>query len=171
MGEIPMSVLVTYFSQTGNTKKVAEAIYGEIAEAKEIKELAAVENLEAHDLSFIGFPIMAFGAAKPAKEFLAAHAAGKKVALFITHASPEDSAPLEEWLAACKEAAADADLVGLFNCQGELAESIADLLANSDDPQIRAFSEGRSETVGQPDETRLEKARVFAREIMEKVGG
>ena len=171
MGRIPMSVLVAYFSQTGNTKKVAEAIYGEIAGTREIKELAAVENLEAHDLSFIGFPIMAFGPAKPAKEFLAAHAAGKKVALFITHASPEDAEPLEEWLAACREAASDADLVGVFNCQGELAESIAALLANSDDPQIRAFSEGRSETVGQPDETRLEKARAFAREIIEKAEG
>ena len=171
MGKIPMSVLVAYFSQTGNTKKVAEAIYGEIAGSKEIKDLAAVENLEAHELSFIGFPIQAFGAAKPAKEFLAAHGAGKKVALFITHASPEDAEPLEEWLAACREAAADADLVGVFNCQGELAESIADLLANSDDPQIRAFSEGQPETVGQPDETRLEKARVFAREIMEKAKG
>jgi len=166
-----MNVLVAYFSQTGNTKKVAEAIYEEIAGTKEIKELAAVEDREAHDLSFIGFPIMAFGAAKPAKDFLAAHAAGKKLALFITHASPEDSEALEGWLAACKEAAADADLVGVFNCQGELAESIATLLANSDDPQIRAFSEGRSETVGQPDETRLEKARAFARETIEKVKG
>lgn len=166
-----MKVLVTYYTQTGNTRKVAEAIYGEIAEAKEIKELAAVESLEAHDLSFIGFPIMAFGAAKPAKDFLAAHAAGRKVALFITHASPEDSEHLEQWLAACKEAAADSELVGVFNCQGELAESIAGLLANSDDPQMRAFADGRSETLGQPDEARLEKARAFAREIMEKVRG
>jgi flavodoxin len=166
-----MSVLVAYFSETGNTKKVAEAIYGEIEGAKEIKELAAVENLEAYDFSFIGFPIQAFGPAKPAKEFLEAHGAGKQVALFITHASPEDAEPLEEWLAACKAAAADTKLVGVFNCQGELAQAIADLLANAEDPQIRAFSEGRSETVGQPDETRLEKARGFAREIMEKVKG
>jgi flavodoxin len=166
-----MNVLVAYFTQTGNTRKVAEAIHEEMAEPKEIKELAAVESLEAHDLSFIGFPIMAFGPAKPAKEFLAAHAAGKKVALFITHASPEDSEPLEEWLAACKEAAADADLVGVFNCRGELAESIAELLAQSDDPQMRAFADGRSETLGQPDEARLEKARAFAREIIEKLKG
>jgi flavodoxin len=166
-----MNVLVTYFTQTGNTKKVAEAIYDEISEAKEIRELAAVENLEGRDLSFVGFPIMAFGPAKPAKEFLAAHAAGKRVALFITHASPEDSEPLEEWLAACREVAAETDLVGVFNCQGELAESIADLLANNEDPQIRAFAEGRSQTVGQPDEARLEKARGFAREIIAKVKG
>ncbi len=114
---------------------------------------------------------MAFGPAKPAKEFLAAHAAGKQVALFITHASPEDSEPLQEWLAACKEAASDTDLVGVFNCQGELAESIADLLAKSDDPQIRAFADGRSQTLGQPDEARLEKARAFARDIVAKLKG
>jgi len=166
-----MRVLVTYFTQTGNTKKIAEAIYGAIAETKEIKELAAVESLESHDLSFIGFPIMAFGPAKPAREFLEAHAAGRQVALFITHASPEDSERLAEWLAACRQAAASTKLVGVFHCQGELAESIAGLLAQSDDPEIRAFADGRSQTLGQPDEARLEKARVFAREIVEKVKG
>jgi flavodoxin len=164
-----MNVLVAYYTQTGNTKKVAEAIYEEIAETKEIKEIGAVESLEARDLSFIGFPIMAFGPAKPAKQFLEAHAAGKRVALFITHASPEDSELLGEWLGACRQAAAGADLVGVFNCQGELAESIAGLLAQSDDPQLRAFADGRSETLGQPDEARLERARAFAREMIEKV--
>jgi flavodoxin len=166
-----MNVLVTYFTQTGNTKKVAEAIFGEIAESKEIKPIEEVESLQSCDLTFIGFPIQAFGPARVAKEFLDTHAAGKRVALFVTHASPEDGEPLEEWLTACKEAAADADLVGLFNCQGELAQSIADLLAGSEDPQIRAFSEGQPETVGQPDESRIEKARAFARKIMDEVTG
>jgi len=164
-----MHVLVTYFTQTGNTKKVAEAVFGEISEDKEIKPIEEVESLQGCDLAFVGFPIQAFGPAKVAKEFLEAHAAGKRVALFITHASSEDGEPLEEWLTACKKAAAEADLVGMFNCQGELAQSIADLLAGSDDPQIRAFSESQSETVGQPDESRLEKARAFARKIMDEV--
>jgi flavodoxin len=166
-----MKVLVAYFTQTGNTKKVAEAICVEIAEDKEIKELADVESLEAYDLAFIGLPIMAFGPAKPGKDFLETHAAGKRVALFITHASPEASEPLPEWLAKCREAAAGTDLVGTFNCQGELSQAVADMLMKSDDPQIRSFAEARSETLGQPDETRLEKARAFAREIIEKVKG
>jgi flavodoxin len=166
-----MNVLVAYFSQTGNTRKVAEAIYEAITEAKEIKELAAVESLEAHDLAFIGLPILGFGPAEEAKEFLAAHAAGKRVALFITHASPEDSEPLQEWLAKCKEAAADSNLVGMFDCQGELSKAVAELLAKSEDPELRAFAEARSETLGQPDEARLEKARAFAREIIEKGKG
>ena len=93
------------------------------------------------------------------------------MALFITHASPEDSEVLPEWLDKCKEAAAGTELVGTFNCQGELSAQIADLLSASDDPELRSFAEARSETLGQPDETRLEKARAFAREMVEKAKG
>jgi flavodoxin len=164
-----MRVLVAYFSQTGNTKKVAEAIYGEIPDDKQIKQLAEVESLEAYDLALIGFPIMAFGPAKPGKDFLEAHAAGKQVALFTTHASPEDHEALPEWLAKCEQAAAGSDLLGSFNCQGELSQAVADLLMKSDDPELRSFAEARAETLGQPDETRLDRARAFAREMLEKV--
>jgi len=166
-----MQALVAYFSQTGNTKKVAEAIFGELGEDAEIKALADVEDLDAYDLSFIGFPIIGFGPAKEGKSFLADHAAGKRVALFTTHASPEDSEPLREWLARCEEAASGAELVGIFDCQGELAEQIAGLLSESADPELRAFAEARSETIGQPDATSLDKARAFAREIMDAVKG
>jgi hypothetical protein len=61
--------------------------------------------------------------------------------------------------------------VGIFNCQGELSKPIAELLAKSEDPQPRSFAEARSETLGQPDEVHLEKARAFAREMLEKVKG
>jgi len=166
-----MRTLVAYFTQTGKTELVAEAIYGEVSGDKEIKTLADVDSLEAYDLAFVGFPIMAFGPADAGKDFLENQAAGKPVALFITHASPEDSEVLPEWLDKCKEAAAGTELVGTFNCQGELSAQIADLLSASDDPKLRAFAEARSETLGQPDDARLEKARVFAREIMEKVKG
>lgn len=163
-----MRTLVAYFTQTGNTERVAEAIYGELSGDKEIEKLEAVESLEGYDLAFIGFPIMAFGPADAAKDFLASRAAGKRVALFITHASPEDHDALPEWLDKCEQAAAGTELVGTFNCQGELSQQIADLLAASDDPQLREFAEARSQTLGQPDEARLERARAFAREIAEK---
>jgi hypothetical protein len=42
-------------------------------------------------------------------------------------------------------------------------------LMKSDDPQLRSFAEARSETLGQPDEGRLDRARAFARETFEKV--
>jgi flavodoxin len=132
--DVRLRTLVAYFTQTGNTERVAEVIYEELSGDKEIGKIPDVGSLEGYDLAFVGFPIMAFGPADAAKDFLASQAAGKRVALFVTHASPEDHDALPEWL----------------------------------DPQLREFAEARSETVGQPDETRLEKARAFAREMVEK---
>lgn len=165
-----MKTLVAYFSQTGKTKMVAEAIYGVIGGEKEIKPLDEVESLNPYDLSFIGFPIIAFGPAPQAKDFLEKHAAGKKVALFVTHAAPEGEAGLDEWLAKCREAASGADLLGMFDCMGELSEQIAEHLLKSDDPMFRSFGERRPETLGQPDERRLQRARDFARSIMSEAG-
>ncbi|NPV58706.1 MAG: flavodoxin [Actinobacteria bacterium] len=164
-----MKVLVAYFSQTGKTKSVAEAIFESIDGEKELKKLDEVDSLEGYDLSFIGFPIIAFGPAKEGKEFLEQKAAGKKVALFITHAAPEDQEGVEAWLDKCREAASSAELVGFFHCQGELSEAIANALLKSDNPMMRSFGERRSETIGQPDETRLQRAREFAREVMDKL--
>ena len=164
-----MKVLVACLSQTGKTKLVADAIYENIDADKELKQLSEVESLEGYDLSFIGFPIIAFGPAKEGKDFLEQHAAGKKVALFITHAAPEDQDDVGEWLDKCKEAAASADLVGFFDCQGELSEAIAEALMKSDNPMMQSFGERRPETIGQPDETRLQRARDFARETMGKL--
>jgi len=135
-----MKVLVAYMSQTGNTKKIAEAIFGEIQAKKDIKELKNVATLEGYDFVFVGFPMHYGGPAKPAKNFLEKHVQGKKIALFVTHATREDSKALQKWLAKCKKAATGADLVGFFNCQGKL------------------------------DATRLDRARGFAKEIMGKIG-
>lgn len=166
-----MKTLVAYFSQTGKTRMVAEAIYESIEGEKELKELGEVESLEDYDLSFIGFPIIAFGPAKEGREFLERKAAGKKVALFVTHAAPEGQEGIDAWLDKCRAAAASADLVGFFDCQGELSEAIAAALLKSDDPMLRSFGERRPETIGQPDETRLQRARVFAREVMDRIEG
>jgi len=163
-----MKTLVTYFSQTGKTKLVAEAVYEAVEGEKDLRPMEGVASLEGYDLVFVGFPVIAFGPAPQAKEFLKKHGAGKKVALFITHAAPEGDEKLMEWLAKCREAAAGADLLGMFDCQGELSEQIADLLLKSDDPLLKAFGERRGETIGQPDESRLQKARLFAAEIMGK---
>ncbi len=164
-----MKVLVTYMSQTGNTKKVAEAIFQEIKGKKEIKPMQEVVSLAGYDLAFVGFPIQASGPAGDAKGFLEQHVKGKNVALFTTHAAPEDKPELKEWLDGCKAAAAGANLLGVFNCRGEMSQALTDFMLNSGDPGLVERGKKRSETLGQPDAMRLKKARNFAREIMKKV--
>jgi flavodoxin len=134
-----MKVLVVYYSQTGNTKKIAQAIFEEIRTEKCLKELREVRNLEGYELAFVGFPIHYGGPAKQAKSFLEKHSQGKKIAMFVTHATHEKSKALRKWLTKCKSAATDAELLGLFNCQGKL------------------------------DATRLNRARSFAKRIMKKI--
>ena len=163
-----MKVIVAYMSQTGNTKKVAEAIFQEIKGKKEIKPLDEVGSLAGYDLAFIGFPIQGYGPAGEGKSFLEQRTKGKNIALFITHASPEDNPEVREWLERCQAAAAGANILGIFDCQGELSQAIADFMLNSGDPSLVADAKKRSTTVGQPDAARLKKARTFAKEIMKK---
>ena len=163
-----MKVLVAYQSVSGNTRKVAEAIFKEIKADKELKELNAVKDLKGYDLSFIGFPIHAYGPANEAKDFIEKHVTGKDIALFITHASTEDEPQVQSWLATCKIAASSANILGLFHCRGELAQNVADMMIGSKDPQLAAWADRRKETLGQPDRGRLKKARKFAKEIMGK---
>jgi flavodoxin len=162
-----MKVLVTYQSLTGNTKKVAEAVFEAIGDQREMKELSQATTLEGYDLGFVGFPIMGFGPSQEVKSFLANQAAGKNVALFITHASPEDSEPLKGWLQACKDSAANTNLKSMFHCQGEMSEQIAELMVKSGDAQAAEWGKDRAATMGQPDAARLQQARDWARKLAE----
>jgi len=106
---------VTYVSQTGNTKKAAEAIFDEIQGDKDIKELSELNSLDGYDLCFVGFPIIAFGPNPTVKEFLEKSAAGKKLAMFVTHGAHEDQEDLPPWLEKYREAAVGADIIAFFN--------------------------------------------------------
>ncbi len=164
-----MKVIIVYTSLSGNTRKIAEAMFREIQEEKEIKEFNQVDNLEGYDLVFFGFPMHGFGAPEEAKSFLEKHCQGKKVVLFVTHGAPEHSGELQPWLNKCKEAATGANVVDMFNCQGELAQYVIDELLKNEDPRIRSYGEHGPSTRGQPDATRIERARVFAREIIKRI--
>ncbi len=165
-----MKVLVAYMSKTGNTKKVAEAIYGEISAEKEIKPMDDVKSTDGYALSFLGFPIHGAGLDKKASEFLQKHCiSGRKVALFITHCAPEEAQELQAWLDKFRQAASGADVAGMFDCQGELNKIVKRFMSIYPNAQIREWAK-KDNSKGQPDQSRLEKARVFARNVMEKAG-
>jgi flavodoxin len=164
-----MKVLVTYISQTGNTKKVAQAIFEGLQEPKDIMELNRVTNLDGYDLVFVGFPIIAYKAAPDAVNFLDKYAAGKNVALFITHSAPENMPVVTAWIESCKAAAGKANLKGVFNCQGELGEQIANYMSQSSNPQLAAWAKQRPATIGQPDASRLNQAKAWGQQIVKSI--
>ena len=161
-----MKVLVAYMSQTGNTKKVAEAIYGVLPEPKEIKPVKDVATLEGYDLAFLGFPCHASGPEKQVKTFLGKHVKDRTIALFITHMAPEEAPPLKEWIQNFRDAAVGANIVGIFDCQGEVRGLMKTIVRFHRDPNVR---ESIQTSQGKPDAVRLERARTFANEMMNKV--
>ena len=163
-----MKVLVTYMSSTGNTKKVAEAIYSGIDCEKEIRPIKEVQDIGAYDLSFLGFPTHGQGPDKKTKEALARLCTnGRNVALFVTHAAPEDAPELPQSIAKFKGAAAGANIVGVFDCQGELAKGVKVIMRISPNKQLRTWAK-IDNSQGQPNQARLEKAQAFAKETLSR---
>jgi flavodoxin len=82
-----MKILVTYFTQTGNTEKVARAIYGAIGAQKEILPVEKVKDPSGYDIIICGFPVHAHSVPLPVEHFIKQIPSGKKIALFATHGS------------------------------------------------------------------------------------
>ncbi|MFH0803375.1 MAG: flavodoxin family protein [bacterium] len=167
-----MKILVAYVSWTGNTRKIAEAIFQELPGKKELKQFNEIQSLEDCDFTFVGFPIHGFGhPADEAGDFLERYCKGKKTAIFITHSAPVDSPYIPDWLENCREAAKGVQLIGICDFQGQISLAQVDATLQSPDPM--AFELARNvvhSSLGKPDEEQFERARAFAREIVQKVG-
>lgn len=161
-----MKVLVTYHSDTGNTKKVAQSIYEAIEEPKQLSTYDQIEDVNGFDLIFVGFPVHQFGASQAAKDFVAEKLKNRKIVLFATHSMSKKSPRLGTQIENCKKVAEGNELLGLFTCRGELSEEIANFLLNSDDKQLQQFGKMRKGTIGHPNQEELSDAAVFAKDIM-----
>ena len=75
------------------------------------------------------------------------------------------------WLESCKEIVKCTQLLGLRDFQGQIPLEQVDLMLQSTDP--KALEIARMVVhfcIGQPDTSRLERARAFAREVIGKAG-
>lgn len=164
-----MKVLVAYMSKTGNTKKVAEAVFEEISDEKEIKPIDKVGSIEGYDIAFLGFPIHAMGPDKKTVELLEKHCInGRNVALFITHMAPEDAQELPTWLDKFRQAGSGASIVDVFDCQGQVAKPVKLFMLVAPDAKLRSWAR-QDNSKGQPDKARLDRARAFSRNVMKRL--
>lgn len=160
-------ILVTYQSQTGNTKKVATAIYDALPEPKELRPIKETEPLEEYNLIFIGFPVHGSGPNPKAKTYLESKTKGKQICLFMTHAAPEDAPEMPESIKKFSDAAAEAEILDVFHCQGQLSSIVKTVMRFAPDPQLRKWAKNDN-SKGQPDASRLEKAARFAERVLER---
>jgi flavodoxin len=164
-----VKVLVTYLSKTGNTEKVAQAIYEEIEDEKDLMPIDRVESIEGFDVAFLGFPIHQMGPDKNEIRLMEKHCIdNRKVVLFITHAAPEDSPDLPPMIEKFRQAARGANIIDTFDCQGELAKGIKLIMSVMPDAKLRRWAK-QDNSKGQPDEARIARARAFSKDVMARL--
>lgn len=171
-----MNVLVIYFSQSGNTEKIAKAICEQAAQDNkaEMKKLEEVtpDKVAGYDFVFIGSPMHSGSLAEPIKECLGVlkPSTGQKMAGFVTHMAPaypdQDMEALAEPIkTACSEKGIE--YKGCFDCQGFLAESMhkpVQKKLNMDDDQ---WGKMVKQMTGRPNKEDESKAKAFAKSVLE----
>lgn len=182
-----MRILVAYFSQTGNTEKVARAIFEEVlsgghdARLKRINEITA-EDLNAYDLVFLGSACHDADLARPAKRVLEAidRSPAFKLAGFVTHATympegGEEQRKLhEEWASRCVVSFNQAseekriDFLGYFGCQGAPSPPIEEFIRRTVVTDEDEWKEYIREVRKHPNEEDLQNAREFAQQVLSR---
>lgn len=158
-------ILVTYFSKTGNTKTVAEAIYSALTGEKSLKPLHELGNDIARriNLIFVGFPVYSHSIPFPVEEFLKKIPRGKQIAFFSTHGSLAGGRLSREALEYATVLAPQTKVLGTFSCRGKVSLPALEVLKKS--PEHQAWAEMAASASTHPDKADLEDARAFAKWI------
>lgn len=162
-----MKVLVAYYSDTGNTKKVAEAIYDAISESeKEISLATEASNLSDYDLIFCGFPVQSMGLPGKMEAFVKTLPEGKKVAFFATHGSLRGGELAVTAFYSALSLSKHLKVMGTFGCRGVVKQGIIDALLKK--VEHRGWALEAQSAAGHPDAADLDDAKAFAGAMMTK---
>jgi len=155
--------LVAYFSRTGNTRTVAEAIHRALDGDRKLATLDEAGPLAGTGLIFVGFPVQAHSVPFPVETFLKSLPDGVKIALFSTHGAFRDHSMAREALEYAAVLSARARLLGTFHCRGKLSLQALEAFARS--PEHREWSEMAPSAATHPDDHDLAEAAAFARHM------
>ena len=180
-----MKVLIGYFSETGNTKRIAEAM-GEEATAgghevqvKAVGEITA-SQLGGYDIVFLGSTCHSSDIAAPVRNLLDSIPAGAalKIAGFATHSTvlPEGGTWKEEmyekWAGRCpitfetlsKEKGLN--LLGYFHCQGAPSPPIEEFIRSTIVTDAGQWDEYIEEVKKHPTANDINNAKEFVRNLL-----
>lgn len=156
-----MNILVAYYSETGNTRKVAEAIFAGIRHIKKkLLPIEQAEDLGSYDLIFCGFPVQHHSVPAKMVHFLQNIPSGKKLAIFATHGSLRGGEKAVSAFYAALSLAKGQTILGTFGCRGQVKFQLLDEWMEK--PHERAWAMEAQSANGHPDAAELEDARSFA---------
>lgn len=174
-----MKIEIIYESKTGNTKLIAESIKEAVEEGnkvtfKSIDEKLEENNKEDIDLYFLGSWTNKGDCGEKINEFCKS-LKGQKIALFGTAGFGGS----EEYYKNLSDRFSDAlpennEIVGYFYSQGKMPTSIRDrymsiLRANPEDKKLQVSIENFDQAQSHPDSQDIERAKEFARDMIDRV--
>lgn len=162
-----MKVLIAYQSDTGNTRKLAQAIEAGLPHAETtLGHVDDVLNDDTFDLVFLGFPVRAHSVPRKSSAWLQKQPEGTRIALFATHGSLRGG---ELAVTAFYHAFGQAQgkrILGTFGCQGAVRDSVIEMARSN--PLHRSWAEEAQGAIGHPDTADLDDAKAFARQMLAK---
>jgi flavodoxin len=129
-----MKSLVVYSSKSGNTKKLAEAVYGYLSGEKEICAVEDAPDPAGYSFVAVGFWLQGGNPDAESQIFLAKIKEGQDLYLFATHAAAVGSPHAKNGMNAAKSIAGKGHVIGTFSCLGEVPEKILEMVAQKDPP-------------------------------------
>ena len=159
-----MKVLVTYYTQTGNTEKVARAIFEALPTDKELIPVQDIQKAEGYDIVFCGFPVQIHSVPEKAQLLIKGLGEGQKVAFFSTHGSLRGGQLPKQAFEHAIGLAAKARVIGHFGCRGKADPKIIEFLMKK--PENKAWAEEAQSADGHPDKADLADAKEFALKML-----
>jgi len=166
-----MKSLIVYSSRTGNTRKVAEAIFELWPEPKEIHPVETAPPPDGFDFIAMGFWVNEGNADQKARIYMQS-LSGKKIALFGTLGAYPDSDHARNTLEKIKTELAGNDILGGFMCQGRVDPDVADKIKKIAPEPVSGEPRKRNRIIEaeyHPDEKDLANARIAFSAVLQKL--
>lgn len=171
-----MKVQVLYTSKTGNTEKIAKAIFEAIpGQNKDIGELNSQSDYDMADIYFIGFWTDRGTASVEVLDYLSSlH--GKKIALFGTCGMGEDPEYYKRIEENVKVFIEDGNAyLGSFMCQGKMPIQVRQRYQNmkttENEKRMNAMIRNFDKALLHPDDTDIKNAKCFVQKIFSGIMG
>jgi flavodoxin len=157
-----MKTLVTFYSETANTEKLANAVLeGIVQTEKEIMPIKEVSGVDGYDLIFCGFPVQSSSVPAKTEAFIKSIPRGKNVAFFATHGSLRGGQLAVTAFYYALTLASHLNVLGTFGCRGKVKQKIIDELIQK--PEHKAWAEEAQSAAEHPNATDLEEGKEWAK--------
>ncbi len=158
-----MKTLIVYSSQSGNTQKLAEKIYDALDGGKDLFPVDQAPDPDGYDLVAVGFWLMAGKPDPKSQAFLAGLGSQSRIFLFATHGAARGSDHVKNAIQHAVEMTNNADVAGVFTCQGEVNPKVLEKVSQKPEPP--GWLPDAPAAIGHPDEADLKELEELIKKL------